>query len=325
MRVLIVRLSSLGDVVHAAPVLVDIHRACPGARIDWVVEEAFVPLARCLAGIERIVPIALRRWRQAPLTACTEIGAFWQSLRSESYDAVLDLQGLVKSAVVTRAARLTPSGRRHGLANRTDGSAYEPLARWAYGHAVTMPARIHVVDRSRELAACALGYRIDGAPCVPWQPPPLEPRDARWADPRGVLLVHGSAKAVKLLSTGFWASLGRELAAQGAQPLVPWGNAEERERAEQIVRAISGQAAVLPRLPLDRLAAVMTRLHGAIGLDTGLTHMAATLARPTVQLFIEDKAWRAAAYWEPNTAVLQAEGGQAPTAGSVLQAWGRVA
>lgn len=325
MRVLIVRLSSLGDVVHAAPVLADIARAHPGARVDWVLEEAFVPMARCFDGIERIVPIALRRWRKRPAAVRGEIAAFWRTLRSERYDAVLDLQGLVKSAVVARAARLAPQGRRHGLANRTDGSAYEPLARLAYGVAHAMPARIHVVDRSRELAARALGHRVEGAPRVPWRVPEPAAEDAGWADPRCVLLVHGSAKPVKLLSGDFWAVLGLRLVEAGFRPLLPWGSDAERARAEAIARDIGAPAAVLPRLPLDRLAGVIARLGGAIGLDTGLTHMAATLGRPTVQLFVEDKAWRAAAYWEPRTAIIQASEAAPPTVDGVLQAWKGVA
>lgn len=325
MRVLIVRLSSLGDIVHAAAVLPDIHRAHPGARIDWVAEEAFVPLARCMRGIDRIVPIALRRWRKSLAASRPEIAAFWRELRRERYDAVIDLQGLVKSAAVTRAALLEEGGHRYGLANRTDGSAYEPLARLAYDQAVTMPARVHVVDRSRQLVGLALDHAVVPPPVVPWRVPELDAADAAWADPRAVLLVHGSAKASKLLSADFWIAIGRALAAGGAQVWLPWGNDEERARAALLAEGIGAGAAVLPRLPLDRLAAVIARCHGAIGLDTGLSHMAATLGRATVQLFIEDKAWRAAAYWEPRTAVLQASEAAPPTVAQALDAWGRVA
>lgn len=325
MRVLIVRLSSLGDVVHAAPVLADIHKAHPAARIDWVAEEAFVPLVRCFAGVEHVLPIALRRWRKAPGAARDEVAAFWRHLRGLRYDAVLDLQGLIKSALIARAAPLSPRGKRYGLANRTDGSAYEAPARWAYDESLHMPVRIHVVDRSRDLAARALGHRADGPPVVPWQVPALDPQDAPWADPRAVLLVHGSAKAQKLLPPDYWAGLGRSLVQRGARVWLPWGTADERSSAEAIAAQVGAEAAVLPRLPLDRLAAVMARCHGSIGLDTGLSHMSATLGRPTVQLFIEDKAWRAAAYWQPRTAVLQASESALPTVGQTVEAWERVA
>lgn len=325
MRVLIVRLSSLGDVVHAAPVIADIRRAHAAARIDWVAEEAFVPLVHCFAGVDRVLPIALRRWRKAPGAARDEVTAFWRHLRGLRYDAVLDLQGLIKSALIARAAPLAPRGRRYGLANRTDGSAYEAPARWAYDEALPMPMRIHVVDRSRDLAARALGHRAEGPPIVPWQVPAVQAEDAAWADARAVLLVHGSAKAQKLLPPSYWIDLGRALAARGARVWLPWGTADERASAELIVAQVGEAAAVLPRLPLDRLAAVMTRCHGSIGLDTGLSHMSATLGRPTVQLFIEDKAWRAAAYWEAKTAILQASEAAPPTVDGTLRAWGRIA
>jgi heptosyltransferase-1 len=324
MRVLIVRLSSLGDIVHAATVLPDIHRAHPGAHIDWVAEEAFVPLARSMEGIDRIVPIALRRWRKAPAASRAELAAFWRELRSVRYNAVIDLQGLMKSAAVARAAPIEDGGHRYGLANRTDGSAYEPLARLAYDQSVAMPVRVHVVDRSRQLVAAALGHAVTGPPVVPWRVPEVDAADAAWADPRAVLLVHGSAKASKLLTPDFWIELGRALAAGGAKVWLPWGNDEERARATSLAEGVGPGAAVLPRLPLDRLAAVIARCHGAIGLDTGLSHMAATLGRAAVQLFIEDKAWRAGAYWEPRTAVLQASEAAPPTVAQVLDAWGRV-
>lgn len=325
MRVLIVRLSSLGDVVHAAPVLADLRRAHPAVRIDWVAEEAFVPLVRCFDGVDHVLPIALRRWRKAPAAAREEVAAFWRHLRGLRYDAVLDLQGLIKSALIARAAPLAPRGRRYGLANRTDGSAYEAPARWAYDEALHMPVRIHVVDRSRDLAARALGHRAEGLPVVPWRVPAIDGQDAQWADPRAVLLVHGSAKAQKLLPPSYWVELGRALAARAARVWLPWGTTDERASAEAIAAQVGEAAAVLPRLPLDRLAAVMARCHGSIGLDTGLSHMAATLGRPTVQLFIEDKAWRAAAYWEPRTAVLQAGPDAPPSVAQTLQAWERVA
>lgn len=329
MRVLIVRLSSLGDVVHAAPVLADIRRERPSACIDWVAEEAFVPLLGCFEGIDRIVPIALRRWQRAPARARPEIAAFWHQLRAERYDAVIDLQGLVKSAVVTRSARLVLGGRRFGLANRTDGSAYEPAARWAYTQAVPMPERIHVVDRSRQLVATALGYAVPEPLVVPWRVPPMYEADIPWADPAGVLLAHASAKAEKLLPGGYWIDIGVGLAQRGASVLLPWGSDVERERADAIARGINAQATdrarVLPRLRLDRVAAVMSRLRGCIGLDTGLSHMAATLGLPTVQLFIEDKSWRAGAYWQPRTAIVQGSESEPPTVEQALAAWARVA
>jgi heptosyltransferase-1 len=319
-RALIVKLSSLGDVIHTAPVLVDLARAFPGVEIDWVVEEAFVPLVGCMEGVTRIIPIALRRWRRAPARSREEMRRCWHELRDIEYDAVLDLQGLVKSGLVSRIAR----GPRYGLGNRTDGASYEPLARLAYDRAIELPPRIHVVDRSRELASRALGYPLEGQPVVPWRVPPLHPHDDRWADPDAVLLVHGSAKAVKTLGPRFWIDLGHELVKEGRRTWLPWGTDEEHARAQHIAQAIGQGAAVLPRLPLDRLAAVIAASGGAIGLDTGLSHMSATLGRPTVQIFIEAKAWRAGVYWEPRTRVLQTSEEEPADIAQTLQAWREV-
>ncbi|MEO5845181.1 MAG: lipopolysaccharide heptosyltransferase I [Caldimonas sp.] len=323
MRILIVRLSSLGDIVHAAPSLADIRRALPGAVVDWVVEEAFVPLVEGLAGVERVVPIALRRWRSRIFRSWGDVAAFRRVLREQRYDAVIDLQGLVKSAVVARWAQLAPGGARHGLANRTDGAAYEPLARLAYAHRVAMPARIHVVDRSRRLAAEALGYVVDGPPRVQWRLPTDAAVDSSWGNGRSVLLVHGSAKPVKLVPTGFWIDLGKALAAEGCAVLLAWGTPVERERAIEIAAGIGAAASVPERLTLGPLLAAIARLRGCIGLDTGLTHIAATLGLPTVQVFIEQKAWRAGIYWQPQTVVLQADDGALPAVAQVMAAWRR--
>ncbi|MEN9544814.1 MAG: hypothetical protein RLZZ598_1647 [Pseudomonadota bacterium] len=323
MRVLIVRLSSLGDVVHAAPVVADIRAALPHATIDWVVEEAFVPLARCIGGVDRVVPVALRRWRRQWRASREERRVALAELRRERYDAVIDLQGLIKSALVARLAGLRAGGVRAGLANRTDGSAYEPLARWAYSQAVPMPPWIHVTERSRQLAAVALGYTPQGAPRIDWAAPPLAAGDTVWADPRAVWLVHGSAKSIKLLGEVFWAEIATALLTEGWRVLLPWGTEEERARSESI-RALVGAGdavRVPPRLPLDRLASVLQRSAGSIGLDTGLSHLVATLGRPCVQLFLEDKAWRAAIDWMPRTRVLQATERVPITPARALAAW----
>ncbi|RZU03048.1 lipopolysaccharide heptosyltransferase I [Rivibacter subsaxonicus] len=327
MRVLIVRLSSLGDVVHAAPVVADIHAALPGTTIDWVAEEAFVPLARCIAGVDRVVPVALRRWRKQWRASREERRAALAELQSERYDAVIDLQGLIKSALVARLARVRAGGVRAGLANRTDGSAYEPLARWAYSQAVAMPPRIHVVERSRRLAAAALAYAPQGMPRIDWTPPALPADDVAWADPRAVWLVHGSAKTVKLLDETFWATIATALVAEGWRVMLPWGTDEERARSQLIgALADAGEAVrVPPRLPLDRLTSVLQQSAGSIGLDTGLSHLSATLGRPSVQLFLEDKAWRAAIDWMPRTRALQATAAIPITPEFALSAWREVA
>ena len=162
MRVLIVKLSSLGDVVHALPVVADIRAAHPGATIDWVVEPAFAPLVARTAGVAEVIECPLRRWSRNgwwTRTTRSELRAFAARLRRHPYDAIVDLQGLTKSAVIARLAR----GPSFGLANRTDGASHEWPARWLVTHAIRVEPHSHALDRSRELVARALGHAIDAA------------------------------------------------------------------------------------------------------------------------------------------------------------------
>jgi heptosyltransferase-1 len=162
LKILIVKLSSLGDVVHAMPAVQDILRALPDAQIDWVVERGFAPLAQRCRGVHRVIASDMRRWRKAPFSAETRSAwrAFRLDLQQDAYDAVIDLQGLTKSALVAWLARLSPAGQRYGLANQTEGSSFEAPARWVAHRAITLPAHSHAVTRSRELCAQALHYRV---------------------------------------------------------------------------------------------------------------------------------------------------------------------
>ena len=160
MKILLVKLSSLGDVVHAMPAVQDIRQALPQAQIDWVVEAGFAPLVRRCQGVGRVIESDLRRWRKSPLSRSTRAAwhRFKADLQRDAYDAVIDLQGLTKSAVVSRLARLAPQGKRYALANRTDGAGYEAPTRWVADVAVPIAAHTPAVQRSRELCASALGY-----------------------------------------------------------------------------------------------------------------------------------------------------------------------
>ena len=177
MRILLVKLSSLGDVVHTLPVVQDILAARPGAQIDWVVERSFAPLLsplRARGHLQHVIPCELRRWRKAPLASATraEWGAFKKQLQAQPYDAVIDLQGLTKSALVARLARLAPGGKRYALANQTEGSAYEAPTRWVADVAIAMAPHIHAMQRGRELCARALGYALPPVPDFGLKVPP---------------------------------------------------------------------------------------------------------------------------------------------------------
>lgn len=289
MKILIVKLSSLGDVVHAMPAVQDIRLAFPQAQIDWVLERGFAPLAALCAGVRRVIPCELRRWRKSPLGSATRSGwrVFRDDLRREAYDAIIDLQGLSKSALVSRIARLEPRGRRYALANQTEGSGYEAPTRWVADVAIRIEPHIHAVARSRELCARALGYDIRSATRygLRTQLPPA-PAD------RCIAFVHGTSRADKLWPEARWVSLGERLIAQGFTIGLPQGNDEERERAERIAAALGRPAQVWRREDLQSLTARLAACAGVIGVDSGLSHIAVALDLPHVQIYNFDTAWR---------------------------------
>ncbi len=286
MKVLLVKLSSLGDVVHAMPAVQDIRRALPEARIDWVVEPAFADLVRRCEGVTKVIACDQRRWRRAPFAPETReaFAAFRAELQSEAYDRVIDLQGLTKSALVAWLARLAPGGRKVALGNRTAGSGYEAPTRWVAHQAVYIPPRIHAVDRARVLCAHALDYAPQG-----------EERFGLRASATAsgeVAFVHGTSRADKLWPEALWIELGRALIARGLSIGLPHGSDEELARAGRLAQALGPQARLWPRLPLGDLADRLSACAGVIGVDSGLSHIATALDLPHVQIYNHDTAWR---------------------------------
>lgn len=276
-RVLLVKTSSLGDVVHNLPVASDIAAAYPGVAIDWVVEESFAAIPRWHPRVRRVLPVAMRRWRRAPWQR--EVRTQWQlfvkTLRSETYDAVIDTQGLLKSAWLARQAL----GTRHGL---DWASSREPLG-WLYDRTYAVPWGRHAVARNRDLAAQALGYQpapvVDYGLRKPLSPGSWQPAGADYA-----LLMHATSAERKLWPESRWIALGSSLAARGITVVLPWGSEAELQRSERLAERISG-AMVPPRLDLDPLAALIAGAAAVIGTDTGLTHLAGALGVPTVGLY----------------------------------------
>jgi heptosyltransferase I len=284
MQILIVKLSSLGDVVHAMPVVHDIVQAHPGAQIDWVVEPGFAPLVRRVHGVRTVIECAQRRWRKAWWTALVRAqwGAFRAQLQATTYDAVIDVQGLTKSALITRLAK----GRRFGLAHRTEGSSFEWPARWCVDEAISVPMRSHALDRSRLVCAGALGYALQGPPRFG-----LQAHGERLAAPT-VVFVHGTSRDDKLWPEPDWIALGQRCIESGLQVVLPHAGAVELARAQRIVQALGPQASVWPAMGLGEMLDCLGSTAGVIGVDSGLSHMAVALNLPHVQLYNFPTAWR---------------------------------
>lgn len=275
-RILLVKTSSLGDVVHNLPVASDIRAAAPAVEIDWVVEESFAAIPRLHPAVARVLPVAIRRWRSSFLSPAVreEIRAFTRELKREPYDAVIDTQGLLKSALVAWTAR----GTRHGL---DFASAREPLS-FFYDRTYSVPWTMHAVERNRALASQALGYAV---PLTVNYGISTSPVKFVWLpDGPYVVLVHATSARAKLWPDERWIELATRLNERGMRSVLPWGDTAERLRAESIARPVPG-AVVAPGLSLADAAAVLAGASAVAGVDTGLTHFAAALKIPTVGIY----------------------------------------
>lgn len=276
-KILIVKTSSMGDVVHAMPAISDIAANLPGVVIDWIVEAPFAALPALHPAVRRVIPIAWRKWRKS--LSKPETRAAFRAARAaiaeEKYDLVLDLQGLVKSALWATQA----NGPRAGY---DWASAREPLASLFYKKRATVNKSLHAVERSRHLAAAHLGFQVTGrarfalkAPEAGWTP-----QRARYA-----VLITGASRPEKLWPETSWQAVAQTLQARGLTLVWLWGSAEEGERAKRLAAAAGGE--VPPFLTVKDAAAVLARATICVGLDTGFSHIAAAFGVPTVGIYCD--------------------------------------
>ncbi|HSO07504.1 MAG TPA: lipopolysaccharide heptosyltransferase I [Pelomicrobium sp.] len=309
-RFLLVKTSSMGDVIHNLPVASDLARAHPGCAIDWIVEEGFADVPRLHPAVRHVIPVAVRRWRRAPASGATwrEIRELRSTLGAESYDLVIDTQGLVKSALLARLA----VGLRCGYDR---ASAREPLASLFYGRRCAVDRALHAVERNRRLAACCAGYAMAGGADYGIEAPE---RRFDWL-PAGsyAVLLTATSRDDKLWPEGRWIDLGRALAERGLTSVLPAGSRVERERSERLAQAIPGAVAA-PSLTLADLASLLAGSVAVAGVDTGLTHLAAALGRPVVGIYCATEPGLTGVH--AAQAVNLGAAGRPPTAEDVLAA-----
>jgi heptosyltransferase I len=345
-KILIVKLSSLGDVLHNLPIFWDLRKKYPDAQIDWVVEEAYVDLLRPLAGdisvkpLNRIIPLAFRRWKKDLrsgrfIHSIQEYIAFKRALQSVNYDLVIDTQGLFKSAWVANLANLHKKAQVFGLANQTEFSGYESIARWFYTDSVHVPFRCHSVDRSRWVVAAALNEPV---PSRLLAPPKFYPRQyvqsladaAKLGFPSTrvdlnfdvtrpyVLCFHSTAGASKRWSNGNWIKLAKVLSNRGIQVIFPWGNNLEKKNSEELAKGIAN--AIVPNsFTIFDAFGLIAGAEIIIGVDTGLTHLAAVLEKRTIEIYCDSPAWKTDGYWDEKITNL-GDKGSPPTAENVIAA-----
>ena len=317
MKILLVRVSSLGDVLHNLPLVADILRHHPGAQVDWVVEEGYVSLVRLNPMVRKVIPFALRRWKKGLGDAAVraEMRGFWRDLRAERYDYVFDTQGLIKTGIIMAAARERPGGQKIGLANGTEDSGYEGISRVFHTRSIAVEPRTHAVARGRQVVAAALGYTVDSPPDFGLPPPSATRPDWMPAGDYAVFF-HGTARDAKKWASAHWIALGRALAPLPI--LLPWGSPREQQEAEALAAALPN-ARVLPKLSMMDAVELARHAALAVGVDTGLTHIAAAFVRPTVEIYCDSPRWKTEGNWSPRIVNL-GDTGAPPTVEQVVAA-----
>jgi heptosyltransferase-1 len=279
MRVLIVKTSSMGDVVHALPALSDMQRHVPGLQVDWLVEAPFAAIPAWHPAVSRVLSLSWRKWRKRLGQRATwqAMGQLRDALRAEPYDLVLDLQGLLKS-VLWGAQAQGP------MAGFDWHSVREPAASLFYARHYEVARHLHAVERSRRLAAAALGYPLPAsAPDFGIRPGSQMPS---WQAPaRMAGLIPCASRPEKLWPEAHWMALGQRLRAQGLTPLLLWGNPEEEARARRIAQGCEG--VVPPFLTVQETGQLLARCRVVVGLDTGFSHLAAAFNVPTLGIYCD--------------------------------------
>jgi len=279
LRVLIVKVSSLGDIIHTLPAVTDAHRAHTNLTFDWVVEEGFVEVPSWHPAVDKVIPVAVRRWRRNLMKTYlnSEFRSFKKALQDIHYDLVIDAQGLIKSGLISRLSK----GLTIGLSNR---AIREPLATLFYNKVYSVPWTDHAVDRVRQLFSRALNYDYKNKELDYGIHLDSINTNIVNAKRREVVFLHGTTRISKYWPEEKWRHLANIATDHGYDVLLPWGNEKEKKRAEFIGKA-NLNVKVLDRQSLSDLARLISGSNGVVAVDTGLGHLAAALSTPTVSLY----------------------------------------
>jgi heptosyltransferase-1 len=278
MRVLIVKTSSMGDVVHALAAVSDMANAIPGIQIDWLVEKGFAAIPTQHRAVQRVITLQWRKWRKNLRDRATRaaIQCWREEMARAPYDLIIDMQGLIKSAAFACFA----NGPRGGYDWH---SIKEPLASLTYQRKARVARDIHAVDRCRQLASRLLGYTLPDTPADFG----LQPGAEGWLPEGGafVALIPCASRPEKLWPQQAWIAVGQDLRKNGLQVVVLWGSSEEQRLAQAIATQVDGQ--VPPFLTVAQISDTLARAALVIGLDTGMSHIAAAHGRPTVGIYCD--------------------------------------
>ncbi|MBZ9850725.1 lipopolysaccharide heptosyltransferase I [Mesorhizobium sp. CA14] len=278
MKVLIVKTSSMGDVIHTFPAIEDAVRNRLDVSFDWCVEEPFAGIVALHPAIGVIHKVVIRRWRKRLFGGQTwrEMASLRRALRAGNYDLVIDAQGLLKSALVAIQAGAP-------IAGFDRASAREPSATLFYQRKYAVPRDLHAIERTRRLFGLALGYQPDLSALNSGIVPPAG--GLAGIEGKTAFLLHGTSRADKKWPVEDWIETARRLADRQFTPVATWSNEAENKVAEAIAGAVPGTVLVA-KSPLADIAAILGRSTLVIGADTGLTHLASAFGLPTVAIFL---------------------------------------
>ncbi len=281
MNILLIKMSSMGDVFHTLPALSDAQKNIDNIKFDWIVEEAFAEIPSWHPAIKNIFPIALRRWRKAPFNKqnIQERKNFFTRLKREQYDLIIDAQGLLKSALVGRKFSAPKAGMNWS-------SAREPLASLLYQEKYPVPKDLHAIKRIRVLFSKALNYELS-----PEEPTSYNLTKDKFKelpflkDKKYLVFLHGTTWETKYWPEKYWIELLDKASNKGFTVVLPWGNQIEKERSNRIAKSYQNTWIPENKLPLDKVASLLTHAKGVVSVDTGLSHVAAALDVPMVVIY----------------------------------------
>lgn len=285
MKVLLAKMSSMGDLIHTFPAITDAKKALPDIQFDWLVEESFAEIPLWHPAVNQVIPIALRRWRKNMLSAITkgELARFIKAIKACKYDAIIDAQGLLKSALVSQLAK----GISHGM---NAHSCRESWAAFFYDNTYAINKQAHAIERTRKLFAEVLGYRVPEktldyglisaqftAQRVAFENNKIKPY---------MVFLHSTSGAHKLWSITQWQALAQQVVSNNYHVYLPWANTPEKARATQIAMS-NNDCHVLPKMNLTDIAGLLTHASATVGVDTGLAHLGAALSVNGITLYID--------------------------------------
>lgn len=279
MKILIVKISSMGDLIHTLPAVTDAIKYNPDIQFDWVADEAFADVPSWHSSINKIIKTAHRRWKKNWLQAITsgEIKKVFKQLRYIKYDLIIDAQSNVKSALITRLAR----GKKMGLDNQ---SVAEPGISFFYNKTFSISRDQHAIDRMRQIFAKAIGYSFDQHNLDYGIDVNKLPQPNIALPEKFIFLTHTASRSYKLWPEGNWIALIKRINEKGFAAVLPWGNEQEKKRAEKFAQNTKNTL-VLPDLSLTEKVSVIAKAHAAVSVDTGLGHLTAALNIPNINLY----------------------------------------